>query len=279
MRVIVHGLHRTGSKSTRTALHMLGFYECYHMVSVFNDLENSTAKWTDAIKTKFAGEGKPYTREDWDKLLGQSQACVDLPTALFTLELVQAYPEAKVVMLNRDPEKWYESVLATVYNSMKPPSGPFEMLQVIYMGLFVNNFYNWAKFGQALGKYAMPFDHAKEKDKAIEWFKKSYQEVRDAIPSDQRLEFSVKDGWKPLCDWLDVPVPMVKDEKSGELVEAPFPRVNEREEFVQRVQYFRKLQMREANGNMLSIVGKVVTTGLLAYSGYLMWRTRIGGRI
>ncbi|KAG6007302.1 hypothetical protein E4U21_006112, partial [Claviceps maximensis] len=122
MRVIVHGAHRTGSMSTRTALHQLGLHRCYHMTDALDRLDTDAELWVRAIEAKFAagqggkdggqGAGK-WTRQDWDRLYGDCQACVDLPSALFTLELAAAYPEAKVVLLNRDPEQWYESVLGS----------------------------------------------------------------------------------------------------------------------------------------------------------------------
>ena len=43
-------------------------------------------------------------------------------------------------------------------------------------------------------------------------------------PAMQLLEFSVKDGWEPLCSFLEVPVPDV-----------PFPRVNARQEMEERL--------------------------------------------
>lgn len=60
------------------------------------------------------------------------------------------------------------------------------------------------------------------------WFEAQYRAFRDAIPAERRLEFRVQDGWGPLCEHLGVPVPMVEDEATGELVEAPFPRINDR---------------------------------------------------
>lgn len=50
------------------------------------------------------------------------------------------------------------------------------------------------------------------------------QAVKRTIPSDQLLIFDVRDGWGPLCSFLEVPVP------DGE-----FPRTNHREEFWDRV--------------------------------------------
>jgi hypothetical protein len=48
--------------------------------------------------------------------------------------------------------------------------------------------------------------------------------VKEAVPADQLLIYQVKDGWGPLCAFLDVPVP-------PDL----FPRTNDRSEFWNRV--------------------------------------------
>lgn len=39
------------------------------------------------------------------------QAVTDAPTALFPEELIEAYPDAKVVLNVRDAEKWTKSVM------------------------------------------------------------------------------------------------------------------------------------------------------------------------
>jgi hypothetical protein len=48
--------------------------------------------------------------------------------------------------------------------------------------------------------------------------------VKAAVPADRLLIYEVKDGWGPLCAFLDVPVPA-----------EPFPRTNDRGEFWDRV--------------------------------------------
>jgi hypothetical protein len=41
--------------------------------------------------------------------------------------------------------------------------------------------------------------------------------VRENVPADRLLEFSVDQGWRPLCEFLGVPVP-----------QSEFPNVNDR---------------------------------------------------
>ena len=46
------------------------------------------------------------------------------------------------------------------------------------------------------------------------------QEVIDTVPSDRLLVWNPKDGWEPLCELLDLPVP-----------DTPLPNVNDTENF------------------------------------------------
>ena len=43
-----------------------------------------------------------------------------------------------------------------------------------------------------------------KKDAAIASYEAHNQRVRELIPSERLLEFNVKDGWTPLCDFLEV---------------------------------------------------------------------------
>ncbi|KAG6205576.1 hypothetical protein E4U35_002486 [Claviceps purpurea] len=277
MRVIVHGLHRTGSKSTRTALHQLGIHKCYHMVDVCANLERDAGLWIRAMQNKFGDAGKDdkWTRADWDQLLGDSQACVDTPSAFFTIDLAEAYPEAKVVILNRDPEKWYESVNGSVGPSMKPTSA-IGALQYLYLATMLPDFRQWTRLITAIFQYCIPFDHATEKDKAIAWYNESYRRVREAIPADRCLEFSVKDGFRPLCEFLDVPVPTVRDEQTGQVTDAPFPHVNDRAAFDLLLRTRTGERMRRANRALWQRFCEAFTVAALGCAGYYAWKGRWG---
>jgi hypothetical protein len=61
-----------------------------------------------------------------------------------------------------------------------------------------------------------------DRAKAIADYHQHIADVQAAVPPDRLLTFTVSEGWKPLCDFIGVPVP-----------EAPFPRVNDRAQFKQ----------------------------------------------
>jgi hypothetical protein len=52
---------------------------------------------------------------DWHKLLEGYDATADLPAALYYRELLAAFPEARVILTVRDPEKWWQSTAKLVH--------------------------------------------------------------------------------------------------------------------------------------------------------------------
>ncbi|KAF4978366.1 hypothetical protein FZEAL_5234 [Fusarium zealandicum] len=276
MRVIVCGVHRTGTLSIRSALWQLGFHDCYHMHSLIEDTSRAP-EWIRAYEAKYAGQGS-FTPADWDRLLGDCQAACDLPAALFGAELAEAYPDAKVVILNRDPEKWYDSVLNSIY-LLTTPKGIWTKLNMFYCFLLDGHLQNMAAHGKAMRTWAMPYDHGKEKDKALAWYDSQYKEYRDRIPAERRIEYTITDGWAPLCKHLGVPVPTIQDPETGKTVEAPFPRLNDREMFRVNGKKVIGQSKARANNNLLSAVGRLALTGVVGYAGYLVWKTRLGGRV
>jgi hypothetical protein len=49
---------------------LLGFDDTYHMIEMLEENPPDGEMWLEAYKAKFEGIGKPYGREEWDKLLG-----------------------------------------------------------------------------------------------------------------------------------------------------------------------------------------------------------------
>jgi Sulfotransferase domain len=93
-----------------------------------------------------------------------------------------------------------------------------------------------------------------------------HENIRQIVPKGRLLEYRVQDGYKPLCDFLGVPVPTkVIDEKE---IEESFPRVNEGASFADRMTVCRKLQ----NKRLLKKAGTVVSIAALVGAG--LWYLR-----
>ena len=59
----------------------------------------------------YNGNGKRMVgAEDFDEVLWRYDATTDTPTVLFAEELIDAYPEAKVVLTERGADEWVRSI-------------------------------------------------------------------------------------------------------------------------------------------------------------------------
>jgi hypothetical protein len=208
LEVIGAGLGRTGTLSLKVALERLGFAGCYHMTEVLSHPDHISL-W-DAAARGEAG--------DWKALFRGYRATVDWPGCNFYQEYLRLYPEAKVILTVRDPDRWYDSARRTIYfvrHAFPPWAIPFiprmrrlnRMIdRLIWVGMFHGRF--------------------EDRSHAIEVFDRHNEEVKRAVPPDRLLVYEVGEGWAPLCSFLGVPVP--EDE--------PFPRLNDAAEFRARIE-------------------------------------------
>ena len=207
--------------SLKTALETLGFGPCYHMIEVFEHPEH-VGFWEAAWR------GGPV---DWEALLGGYGATVDWPACTFYGELLERYPDAKVLLSVRDPERWYESTRNTIYEISKITAGSRLSRAVFaFVGLFVPGVFVIGRMGHEIiwqGTFGGRFE---DKAHAIEVFERHNAEVRQRVPPDKLLVYEVKQGWGPLCDFLGVERPDV-----------PFPHLNDTAQMRRRVLLVRAI--------------------------------------
>lgn len=217
LKVIGAGFGRTGTLSMKAALESLGFAPCYHMTEVFQNAEEMVPNWIAAI------EGKPL---HWDSIFGRYQATVDWPGCSFYEQLMQAYPDAKVLLNVRDPNAWYESVISTIYQTSKiGTTVPLPQDDARLRWVQAINTLIWQR----------TFDgRFEDKAYALSVFERHNEEVKRKVPAEKLLVYNVKEGWEPLCAFLGVEVP--KDR--------PFPRLNERTDFINRIGEIRHYNSR-----------------------------------
>lgn len=201
VHVIGTGVGRTGTYSLKLAINQLGLGPCHHMEEVLHNMPVHVPLWSAAA----AGE------PDWQRTYEGYGSAVDWPTAGFFRELAREFPSAKFVLTQRDPENWADSFSATIYKLLAgKDEAPDEMQAWLNMASDVI-----ARTG---------FPPGLSRDELVQNFVAHNNAVKETIPASQLLVFEVKEGWEPLCAFLDVPVP------AGE-----FPRSNHREEFWDRV--------------------------------------------
>lgn len=207
--VIGAGFGRTGTASLKVALEQLGFSKCYHMFEFMEHLEH-ISHWEAALK------GKPVA---WAELFEGYRATVDWPGCTFYRELMDAYPDAKVVLSVRDPERWYESASSTIFSARR--GGPRRLLQL----LTTPRMWRPIRFVRSLLHVGTFGGKGENKAHAIGVFEAHNEAVRRIVPPERLLVYEVKEGWEPLCRFLGVPVP-----------ETPFPHVNDSDRFMQNTQ-------------------------------------------
>lgn len=201
LKVIGAGVGRTGTYSLKLAINQVGLGLCHHMEEVLHDMPRQVPLWSEAVSGK----------ADWRDVYQGYGSAVDWPTACFFRELLKEYPKARFVLTLRDPERWADSFGATIYKLLEGKDhAPQEMRAWLEMVTGVI-----ARTGFPAG-----LDH----DGLVKAFNAHNEAVKETIPASQLLVFDVREGWAPLCDFLEVPVP-----------DGDFPRTNHREEFWDRV--------------------------------------------
>ena len=114
LKVLCLGLGRTGTESLQTALYELGYNDVHHGFRISGDECAECIQWCRLAQAKY--HDKTFlNRQQFDKVLGDCEAVTDLPSAAFAVELLQAYPEAKVILnRRRDVQSWYQSQVKTI---------------------------------------------------------------------------------------------------------------------------------------------------------------------
>jgi Sulfotransferase domain len=202
LQVIGVGLHRTGSMSVKAALERLGFGPCYHGMEA---LRRSTDgdHWLAAY-----GAGGEF---DWSVIFEGYRATMDWPTVHVWEQLAAAYPDAKILLTERDPERWWDS-----HVRMFQLSAELDQERTDEQRQWAEES-GFARMEAALATavYATFDGRGSDKAHCLRVFEQHCERVRRTVPAERLLVYRVQEGWEPLCRLLGVDVP-----------DEPFPCVN-----------------------------------------------------
>ncbi len=227
--VIGAGLPRTGTTSLSVALPMLLGGKCYHMANVLKGSRTEGQFWMEMV----GPEKKTRSPQEWKDFLPSRgfNSAVDYPPSLFYDELMQVFPNAKLVMTVRNPATWHDSVCASVKRMCVLAREDFAVrlfIKIMRLNLDV--------------AAAMVFSYPKGLEQSMvtatdmgpeaskEFFEAWVARVKSKVPADRLLIFEAKEGWKPLCEFLGVPEPNV-----------PYPRVNDSASFIRIIRIVKAL--------------------------------------
>lgn len=211
LEVLCLGYSRTGTLTMHTALTKLGYPSPYHFSSMYDNVQDCDA-WMELLNIKF--EGKPdrkLTKADFDAVLGHCGAITDMPAIHFAAEFIEFYPDAKIVLVERDIDSWYASWLSFLNEAMNPSLGFVAKLDAAFLGRIASV---GKKGTDLLVGSGTSLEAAKARSK--EQYRKHYALVRSLAPKERLLEFKPQEGWGPLCEFLGKDVP-----------DEPFPHVND----------------------------------------------------
>jgi len=215
MKVIGAGLPRTATTTQMFALEHLGFAPCYHMRNVLGDLENELPKW------RAVEDGNP----DWDDIFGDAQSTVDWPSARHYAQLMDVYPDAKVLLSERDGPGWVRSMRETVWgvffgdSVLHHVSDARAVLDPHWRGFIdLMNGMNWDDETGALA------GDTQSDEGLIAIMNRWNEEVKSTVPADRLLVWWPTDGWEPLCEFLEVDAP-----------DEPLPHLNDTASFKEGV--------------------------------------------
>jgi hypothetical protein len=194
VKLVGAGVGRTGTMSLQRALERLLGQPCYHMLEVFRRPPD-VAIWHRAVQGQMP---------DWHSLFEGYGAAVDWPVASFWKEISTAFPDAVVLLSLRNPESWWESANATIFQSMAKLDNDWRrMIEDLFR----------TRFSASLTDKAV----------CIEAYKKHVADVREHAPRERLVEWHPRDGWAPLCAALKLSVP-----------DEPFPHENTASDFKAR---------------------------------------------
>ncbi|KAI1385890.1 P-loop containing nucleoside triphosphate hydrolase protein [Hypoxylon trugodes] len=255
VQVISAGYSRTGTVSMSLALAKLVDGPVLHggtQILLRDDDYCST--WIKAYEAREAGD-KKETLKLIRKATSGFAATADLPPSDFMPEMMELYPDAKVVLVRRDPQKWWNSI-ATLTSRTTP----------WWLGAVVAPIPGW----RFIPTFASVYSRSTLRLAGLDAQNTSPTElinkggphiltahndrVRALVPKGQLLEMDLSEGWEPLCKFLGVPIP-----------DEPFPRANDAQaadEYATKI----LLKVLQVWTGIFSVVG------ITAYSAFRLWK-------
>lgn len=204
MQVLCVGPSRSGTESLSIALQKLDLNTFHGWDIVYEENVGYTQEWTKLLRRKY--EGAPdgdvqITADEFDALIGDAEAVIDVASFFFAAEMIQAYPDAKVILnIRRDLDAWHRSAINAFVKKV-------DEQWIIHLLKRVNAEVFWqCKFFNEYGfshMFRSPIQGKPAKGIVCngKWaYREHCNMIRGLVPKDRLLEWGVEDGWEPLCE-------------------------------------------------------------------------------
>ena len=199
----------------KAALQILGHARVHHGYEMSAHPEQGDF-WHAAWKAKIRGDPALLTPAFWNPLLGAYDAVTDMPAVCFAAELLQAYPEAKVIFTRRDEAAWFKSFNRGVIDTWWDSNVAMAIMAKLDPELMRPMYEMFSALLAQRDGYFRSATRSEMRDNAVETYRRHNETVLSSVSAERLLVRELGGGWGPLCEHLGLEVPSV-----------PFPRINE----------------------------------------------------
>jgi len=276
MEIICAGYPKTGSKSCSAALRVLG----YNVADYLETCEFMSETWLKFL------EGKIDAKAVLDKYKEQGfDANQDIPGNMLWEELYAASPKGQKVILTvrESDERWWKSWCGFMKQEIERFGfGDFNMGAILneasrygYMGPEFKAMYDVGVI--ICSRYLSPaltetYWSVENNKKAIlsdefrlrQGYRKHNCHVIATVPKEDLLVWDLKEGWEPLCKFLNKPIP-----------DQPIPHDNKTGDAEYIKKYFLEAPLFQNAGNtmMKYFALDVVKISIFGYCAYKTYQT------
>ncbi|KAI2638402.1 hypothetical protein GGS21DRAFT_488485 [Xylaria nigripes] len=198
-------------------LQELGF-KPYHMAETLRAHPLMKRAVIAGMRAELLHDGKRYTRLEFDKIYADYDIIIEAPFFM-PRSFLNAYPDAKYLLIERDPERWAKSFINTI--------GGFAVRLRRFPASLFKRFDEYASSMSNLNGLLTDY-HTNNlgtsdegRQALIENYVEYIADVKRLVPPEQLTVFKLEDGfgWNELCPYMGVPIP-----------DAPWPNLNTVEE-------------------------------------------------
>jgi hypothetical protein len=133
------------------------------------------------------------------------------PTCCLVPELLAAFPQAKLILhVRSSDEAWYKSFSSSIGLDFETGTWQARLYRFLTFSI------RWMHPHHRLCDHMAEYWREEYGDIGPRMHSAHNRRMKELVPKEKLLVYDVKQGWAPLCAFLNVPVP-----------EAPFPRVND----------------------------------------------------
>ena len=203
LEVICIGLSRTGTTSLHAALTTLGFGPCHQGIDLFRSMPRNE-QFIDLYSKVLDGTwkaGEAALSQRLRELMKGYKSVTDMPVFPLTEEVYAAYPEAKYILTTRPggAEAWWKSMQVLMWHLRRDWWRTLFRVSILPV-YFIRRSDDcvqlirevWERRFGAIGPGI---------------YEKHNESVKKLVPHEKLLVYDVREGWEPLCKFLEVEVP------------------------------------------------------------------------